>query len=181
MDSVGLFILAQIFGFIGLVLTVISLQKPTYKSLVRLQVAANTLCALQYLCLWSLTALFTSGITAVRNAIFAHYKGRRPPLIWLLLIMAALIAAGIWAYAGPISLLPIAAGLIYSVAMWRGNLKQIRWSAIIACILYIIYKWTVGAYTGILVSLAEMGGAIFALINNRRKLNAPAQKRQVNS
>lgn len=171
MDSVGLFILAQVFGLIALILMVVSLQKHTYKDLLGLQLVANALCIAQYLCLWSLSGLFTSIVTTVRNFVFARYKKRRPPFAWLLLILAVLIGLGVWLYTGLASLLPVAAGLIYSVAMWRGQLTMIRWADIISCTLYIIYNFSVGAYVGIVVSLVEMSGAAFALLKNRRAVS----------
>ena len=170
MDTIG-FILAQVFGLIALILMVVSLQKHSYKDLLRMQLVANALCIAQYLCLWSLSGLFTSIVTTARNFVFTRYKKRRPPLIWLLLTLAILIGLGVWLYAGPMTLLPIAAGIIYSVAMWRGKLTMIRWADIISCTLYIIYNFSVGAYVGIVVSLVEMSGAAFALLKNRRAVS----------
>lgn len=168
METVG-FVLAQIIGLIALILMVVSLQKHTYKDLLKIQLTANAMCIFQYLALWSLPGLFTSIVTTIRNLVFARFHGRRPPLFCLLLVLAILTGLGIWLYTGPVSLLPIAAGLIYSVAMWRGNLTLIRWADIISCILYIIYNYEVAAYTGILVSLVEISGAVVALARNRRQ------------
>ena len=168
MATVG-FVLAQIFGSIALILMVISLQKHTYKDLLKIQLTANALCVFQYLALWSLPGLFTSLVTTARNFIFARFRGRRPPLFCLLVVLAILTGLGIWLYAGPVSLLPIAAGIIYSVAMWKGNLTLIRWADIISCVLYIIYNYEVAAYVGILVSLVEASGAAVALIRNRHQ------------
>ena len=168
MATVG-FVLAQIFGSIALILMVISLQKHTYKDLLKIQLTANALCVFQYLALWSLPGLFTSLVTTARNFIFARFRGRRPPLFCLLVVLAILTGLGIWLYAGPVSLLPIAAGIIYSVAMWKGNLTLIRWADIISCVLYIIYNYEVAAYVGILVSLVEASGDAVALIRNRHQ------------
>ena len=168
MATVG-FVLAQIFGSIALILMVISLQKHTYKDLLKIQLTANALCVFQYLALWSLPGLFTSLVTTARNFIFARFRGRRPPLFCLLVVLAMLTGLGIWLYAGPVSLLPIAAGIIYSVAMWKGNLTLIRWADIISCVLYIIYNYEVAAYVGILVSLVEASGDAVALIRNRHQ------------
>lgn len=170
MDTIG-FILAQVFGLIALILMVVSLQKHSYKDLLRMQLVANALCIAQYLCLWSLSGVFTSIITTSRNFIFARYKKRRPPIGWLLLVLAILVVAGFCLYTDFVSLLPIAAGLIYSIAMWRGQLTMIRWADIISCTLYIIYNFSVGAYVGIVVSLVEMSGAAFALLKNRRAVS----------
>ena len=168
MATVG-FVLAQIFGLAVLILMVVSLQKHTYKDLLKIQLTANALCVFQYLALWSLPGLFTSLVTTARNFIFARFRGRRPPLFCLLAVLAILTGLGIWLYAGPVSLLPIAAGIIYSVAMWKGNLTLIRWADIVSCVLYIIYNYEVAAYVGILVSLVEASGAAVALIRNRHQ------------
>ena len=68
MATVG-FVLAQIFGLIALILMVISLQKHTYKDLLKIQLTANAMCIFQYLALWSLPRLFTSLVksTATRT------------------------------------------------------------------------------------------------------------------
>ncbi len=64
---------------------------------------------------------------------------------------------------GFISLLPMLAVILYSVAVWIGNLTMIRIVEVISCTLYILYNIEVRAYTGLIATIIEMVGAIIAL------------------
>ena len=59
---------------------------------------------------------------------------------------------------GFISLLPMLAVILYSIAVWTGNLTIIRIVEVISCTLCIIYNIEVRAYTGLITT-----GVIIAL------------------
>lgn len=73
MATVG-FVLAQIFGSIALILMVISLQKHTYKDLLKIQLTANVLCVFQYLAPVSLVEASGAAVALIRNR---HQKIRK--------------------------------------------------------------------------------------------------------
>lgn len=74
-----------------------------------------------------------------------------------------MILASSLSYTGLISILPMIAVVIYSIALWNGNLTIIRITEIISCSLYIIYNINVLAITGLIATIIELLGALFAI------------------
>lgn len=66
-------------------------------------------------------------------------------------------------YTGVISFLPMIAVILYSIALWHGNLTVIRTTEIISCSLYILYNIKVLAITGLIATIIELVGAIITV------------------
>ena len=160
------FIIAQVFGIIALIVLIISFQKNTTKKLLKLQVMSSLLYALQYLFLNAYTGLYMNIACAFRNILF--YKEKKS-LIKLIIIIVLMIILGILSYSNIYSLLPMIAVIIYSIALWYGNLKIIRIVEVISCSLYIIYNIKVLAITGFIATIIELIGAIVAIIKSKNK------------
>ena len=107
----------------------------------------------------------------IRNYIFNRYKNK-VPIYCLIIIILIMISFSILTYSGLISLLPMIAVVLYSFALWYGNLKIIRITEVISCSLFIIYNIKVSAITGLIATFIEMLAAIIAIykfdIKNRR-------------
>lgn len=118
--------------------------------------------AIQYAFLNAMTGCCMNLICMVRNFIFNKYNNRKVPIYWLIIVLFVMVGVSLTTYDGVISLLPMLAVVIYSVAVWYGNLKIIRLTEICSCFLYIIYNINVLALTGLLATIVEMIGALFA-------------------
>ena len=107
----------------------------------------------------------------VRNYIFNRYKNK-VPIYYLIIVILIMIFLSMLTYSGLISLLPMIAVVLYSCALWYGNLKIVRITDIISCLLFIIYNIKVLAITGLIATFIEMLAAIIAIykfdIKNRR-------------
>ena len=154
------FIIAQIIGAIALIILIISLQNNSKKRLLTYQMISSLLYALQYFFLKANTGCFMNLICMIRNWIFNRYPKTRPPIYWLIIIM---VYTSSLSYAGIISTLPMIAVVIYSIALWNGNLTKIRITEVISCTLYIIYNIKVLAITGLIATIIELLGAVFAI------------------
>ena len=159
------FIIAQIIGSIALIVLIISFQKNEKKKLLKYQMFSSLLYAIQYAflgpeaytgCLMNLTSM-------VRNFAFKRYENKRPPIYLLIIIIALMITLSLISFENLISLLPMLAMVLYSIAVWNGNLKIVRITDIISCLLYIIHNIVVQAYTGLIATIIEMLGAMAAI------------------
>ena len=157
------FIVAQIFGALALTILIISLQKNSKTKLLLHQSISSLLYALQYLFLNAYTGCFINLICMIWNMIFNRYPKKRPPVYWLIITVGIMILASSLSYTGLISILPMIAVVIYSIALWNGNLTIIRITEIISCSLYIIYNINVLAITGLIATIIELLGALFAI------------------
>ncbi len=165
------FIIAQIIGIIALIILMISFQKNTKRKLLTYQIVSSFLYAIQYFFLKAYTGFFMNFTCMIRNYIFNRYKNK-VPIYCLIIIILIMISFSILTYSGLISLLPMIAVVLYSFALWYGNLKIIRITEVISCSLFIIYNIKVLAITGLIATFIEMLAAIIAIykfdIKNRR-------------
>lgn len=171
-------LIAQIFGLIALIIYCVSLQTTKREKLLKALIICNTFYCLQYLMLDAYAALFACLIGVVRTVIFFKYeKSNKPVKLWiLLLIIGITIYSGILSYAGPISLIPIITGIMYSTAVWQQNLKIFRINCIINSLAWIFYNIQVGAYVSILSSITELISGSIAII----KLDIIKTKNKIN-
>lgn len=167
------FIVAQIFGAFALAILIISLQKNSKTKLLLYQSISSLLYALQYLFLNAYTGCFMNLICMIRNMIFNQYPKKRPPVYWLIITIVLMIFFSSLSYTGVISFLPMIAVILYSIALWHGNLTVIRTTEIISCSLYILYNIKVLAITGLIATVIELLGAVVAVykfdISRRKK------------
>lgn len=166
------FIIAQIIGIIALIVLMISFQKNTKEKLLKYQMVSSFLYAIQYLFLGAYTGCLMNFTCMVRNYIFNRYKNK-VPIYYLIIVILIMIFLSMLTYSGLISLLPMIAVVLYSCALWYGNLKIVRITDIISCLLFIIYNIKVLAITGLIATFIEMLATIIAIykfdIKNRRK------------
>ena len=159
-------IIAQIFGFIALVLYIISLQINNKKKLLIFLAITNIFYSLQYLMLDAYSGLFISLVGMFRSIIFLKFEQEKKdiPIYVLLLIFGIILYSGILSYNTMLSIIPISMGFIYSWATWQKNMKRFRIVCILNASSWLLYNLIVGAYVGALSSIIEFIFAIVALI-----------------
>lgn len=156
------FVIAQIVGGIALIILIISFQGNNKEKLLRHQIVSSLLYAIQYAFLGAYTGSLMNLTCMIRNFIFNRYKTERPPLYWLIIVIILMVIFSLFTFNSFISLLPMLAVVLYSISLWNGNLKIVRVVEIISCSLFIIYNIKVLAYTGLIATVIELLGAIFA-------------------
>lgn len=156
------FVMAQIFGVVALIIYIISFYKDTKKQLLRYQIFSSLLYIIQYIFLGAYIVCLMSLICIIRNHIFNHYDNQKIPIHALIFVIILMIIVSMFTFDGFISLIPMFESIMYSVALWGGNLKTIRLAEIISCLLYIIYNIFVRAYIGLIGTIIEMVTAIIA-------------------
>lgn len=162
------FVIAQLLGIIGLAFLVFSWQKNNKKSLLSYQILSGSFFALQYAFLNAYAGIIVHAFSVIRNIIFARYP-KRPPFYMLLIILLIVTLLSFLTYQGWISLLPLIASILYSSALWYGNLKGIRITNIISDILGIVYNVYVYAFVGIFISVVDLLSSLIAVYRFDRK------------
>ena len=157
------FIIAQIIGIFALIVLMLSFQKNEKKILLKYQIFSSFLYALQYVCLGAYTGCLMNLTCMARNIIFNKYNNKKIPLYWLFFIITLMIGFSLITYMGVISLLPMFATILYSIAIWYGNLKLIRSTEVISCSLFIIYNIKVLAITGLITTVIELVATLIAI------------------
>ncbi len=167
------FIIAQIIGILALIILMLSFQKNEKKLLLKYQIISSFLYALQYVFLGAYTGSLMNLTCMVRNFIFNKYNNKKVPIHWLIIIVILMIVFLLISYVRTISLLPMLAVVLYSIAVWYGNLKLIRCTEVISCTLFIVYNIRVLAITGLIAIMIELIAALIAIYRfDIKKLNS---------
>ena len=160
------FILAQIWGFCGIVSVVISYNMRTKDKVLIWQFIANLLYGIQYIMLNALSAGFLSFLAIYRCYVYYEYhkhKEKIPFFICALFFSMALLI-GIVSFKDIFSFLPIFTTLLNTYGVWHKNLRVFRIFAVIISICWIIYNIHVLAYIRIGAAIIELISAIIAII-----------------
>ena len=167
-----LFILAQICGFIILILTVISVQFKTKEKIVMCFVFANVVAAVQYFLLSAFTGAVISVINAIRCIVFYYYKKKemKPSLIILVIFELIAIISGIFTWQNIWSLIPIIVTVVYTYGLWQDNVTVIRITTGIAGFGWAIYNIIVMAYVGAVQEISQLGSSVIAIVRNKEKI-----------
>ena len=159
-------ILAQIWGFCGIISIIISYNMHTKEKVLIWQFIANLMHGIQYIMLNALSAGFLSFLAIYRCYVYYEYhkhKEKIPFFICALFFSMALLI-GIVSFKDIYSFLPIITTLLNTYGAWHKNLRVFRIFAVIISICWIIYNIHVLAYIGIGAAIIELISAIIAII-----------------
>ena len=117
---------------------------------------------LQYICLAAPSGYLMNGVAMVRNYIYSRTKHASKILVSSVVLI--IIILSVIFYDGPVSLLPGIATVVYTVSFASSNLKIIRFGDVMACLFYIAYNISVGAYVGLLATILEMVFTMVAIV-----------------
>jgi ribosomal protein S18 acetylase RimI-like enzyme len=159
-------VVAQIMGLIALVCLVLSMQQNNKKSLLKIQLLANTFYGVQYLLLNALSAASMSLVSLIRCILFYKndQKTKKPSLLILITFIVIIIFFCITTFDGYYSLIPIVIALMYTYALWQTNMDVFRIISVIVAMGWISYNIVVGAYVAIIGSIIELTSAVVAII-----------------
>lgn len=157
------FIMAQVIGILALIVLMLSFQKNDKKVLLKYQTFSSLLYAIQYVFLSAYTGCLMNLTCMARNIVFNKYNNQKIPFYWLFIIITLMLVFSLITYIGFISLLPMSAVILYSIAIWYGNLKLIRCTEVVSCSLFIIYNIKVLAITGLVATVIELVAALISI------------------
>lgn len=160
-------ILAELLGFIALTLISLSYQKKTKSKFLVLQILANVFYGLQYLVLGAYSAVCMDIISLIRTYTFYSYESlnKKVPFEALIIIEIVITLIGVFTFNGNIySLLPIAIGIVYSIAMWQKDLRITYFTAALTSVVWIYYNFVIGAYIATFASVIELFASIIGFL-----------------
>lgn len=166
-----MFILAQILGVIALVLELIAFQFKKKKPTLICQSLDAFFYLLQYLCLGAFSGCVTKGLVIVRNFCVVRKDQKekdQPWLMWIFII--AYVVASILTFKAWYSLLPLAAGSIWTVAVWKiKGTQELRFAAIPPTLMWVVYNAIVLSYPGIMSNVLSLISIIIGIYRYRTK------------
>lgn len=142
------FIIAQIFGIIGIIFSVLSMQMKTKKNIMIMLLCLNLASALNFLFLDSISGslvCFFGCIETIVNYLFDS-KNKRVPIYIIVFYVIVNIALGLSTYHSPIDLLPIICALLYCATVCVKKESNIRKLMFANQSIWLVYDLIVKAY-----------------------------------
>ena len=166
-------IIGQIIGIIATVITFISYQANTKKSLLIIQSIATLCTCLSYFFLGASSGFALNIICLIRNTIFYFQKeGTKLQYISAGTLAVAMAFVGALSWQGPVSLLIIVALAANTVFMSFGKPQLLRQSVLVTSsmvLLYNIFVFSIGGITNEGISIIS---SAIGIIRYRKEKNA---------
>lgn len=163
-------IIGQICSFTGMVIVTASFQINTKRTLLVVQSISTLLFCLSYAFLGEITGSVLNAICLVRNFLFYFQKERtRLHNVTTALLVAAMVGAGAYFWAGPIDLLAILALGINTVFLSFGRPQLLRFSILVSSPIMAVYNGIVGAIFSLITEILVIGSSVVGIIRFRRE------------
>ena len=163
-----LFILAQLFGIISLLIYCVGVQVKKKENVLVVSILTNFFDSMQYLCLNAITGSIISLVNAFRCLAFYSYEkkySKPSKILFAIFVIIALICGGI-TYKNIFSILPITASIISTYGMWQRKATIARIGLLLSCTMYIIYSLQAKAYSGAITFLVMFVATLISIIRN---------------
>ena len=160
-------ILVQLIGFFAMALGILSFQRKKRSAIIGFQMSASVLWTTQFIFLGGYTGAMQNFIAIIRGAVLTQ-KGKYrwvSSYVTLGCIMLAFIASGFITFRmeGARTLIPIAANLFQTVALYSDKEKTIRLLSLFVCPLWLIYDILTGSIAGIFCECFGIASIVIAL------------------
>ena len=175
MSELTLQIIGQVLGILATIVTVISYQMNTKKSLLLVQTAATACTCLAYLFLGAASGFALNVVCIIRNVVFYFQKGSgKGHMIPTLLLATAMVVLGALSWQGPVSLLIIAALAANTVFLSFGNPQLLRKSILGTSSLVLLYNIFVFSLGGIANESLAIVSSLVGIVRFRQETQESA-------
>lgn len=163
-------LIGQALGILATVITVISYQMNTKKSLLLVQTAATTCTCLAYFFLGAASGFALNVVCIIRNIVFYFQKDSgKVHTISSLLLAGAMVVLGALSWQGPVSLLIISALAANTIFMSFGNPQLLRKSILGTSSLVLLYNVFVFSLGGIANEGLSIVSSVVGILRFRRE------------
>jgi hypothetical protein len=169
--------IAQIIGFIGLLLGVLSFQQKQRKGILLFQILASGVYFFHFLLLGALTGAVMNILGAARNWVFYHQdKPWAGKVIWLYFFLIAYAISTLLTWKNPSSILPLIGMYAGTVSYWLKNPKSIRLVILFSPPCWFTYNLIAGSIPGMLTEIFTAVSVIVAIVRFDLRKQQPSKK-----
>ena len=169
--------IGQIFGILATLITALSYQTNTKKSLLLVQSAATLLMALSHLMLGASSGFALNVVCLARNFCYYFQKeGSKPIYISTSIFVVIMAVLGAVSWQGPISLFMIIGLIINTVFLSLGDAQKLRYSILVTSPMVLIYNVYVFAIGGVLNEILAICSSVIGLMRFRKAKLSKTEK-----
>ena len=160
------FILAQIFGFVALILVCISYSFNNKKVFLLYQIASNIFYAMSFLTLGVLVGGFNTliSITRVTCLFFFEKADKTPPHFVYFIFALTYFISGSLFFQSTLDIMAIISYEIFNLAMFNKNISKVRFMMILPNFMIAIYNLLSMTYTNAILDFIEITVLIVSII-----------------
>ena len=163
-------IIGQALGILATVITGISYQMNTKRSLLLVQSAATACTCLAYFLLGAASGFALNMVCIIRNVVFYFQKGSgKYHMLSASLLAAVMVVLGALSWQGPVSLLIIVALAANTVFLSFGNPQLLRKSILATSSLVLLYNIFVFSLGGIANEALAIGSSVVGIFRFRQE------------
>ena len=174
------FIIAQFFGILGLIFSVLAMQMKTKKNIMIMFLGLNIASALNFLFLGSYSATYIYFFAVIE--IFINYlfekKNKTIPLYLVIIYIIINITLGIIVYTVPLDLIPIICSILFCLSICAKKESSIRKIVLGNLALWLVYDIAVKAYA---YSISDILTTISTIISIYRYDYKPHKDKKKNN
>ena len=165
------FVVAQVFGVIGIIFSVLSMQMKTKKNIMIMLLCLNLASALNFLFLDSMSGFWVCLFAVLET--FVNYifdsKGKKVPLYIVAFYVIVNIALGLMSYHGLLDILPIVCALLYCATVCTKKESVIRKLMFGNQSIWLVYDIIVKAYMFSISNILTLISIVIAYFRFDRK------------
>ena len=162
--------IAQILGFVAVVLGFISFQVKNDKQLLFTHLLVCAVFAVHYYLLGAMPGAVLNGVGVLRNLVYYQKdKSFYKPKLFPILFATIMLALGIWSANGIHSVLLIAGLVINTLCLSFKSAQKVRISVLFTCAMVLIYDVIEHSVGGTIFESVAIISAIIGLIRYRNK------------
>ena len=160
------FIIANIIGMFAFVISLYAFQQNERKKIFQLQVVSNLI----YLIHYAILGAYSGGITDLIQSYKDKYKVLNSKVLFAIFIIIYL-AFIVLNHKNLVAMLPFVSALIYTLFIWYGSVKQIKFTGVFTDSIWLVYNICVLSVPGVLAKIVSIGNLIISLIRDRKNSN----------
>ncbi len=178
MELTPTYIISQVFTIIMYILLVTTFYVKERKVVLTLNFIATISIAIAYILLGAWTGLAMCIVVIIRNIIFLldeNKNGKREninktDIIILVVLYAISLISAVFTYAGPLSLLSVAATMLNTYSVWQKDIKIYKLLGSPTSMLWILYNIYIMSVFGIILESVLLICSVTGYILEKRKI-----------
>lgn len=173
------YLISQLFALAATLFSLYAFQRRRKSQILNYTVIAAACSVLHYVFLGAWAGAGSKGVSMVRNALAArdarlHRVSRLAPLIFV----ALYIVAGFFSYESPASILPVVGSCVYTVGIYFGDARRLRYVVVLASAIWLVYDILVFSIVGIAAESIFILNDLVAIYRYRQRKPHRKSKRK---
>ena len=164
------YLISQVFALVALLIDLYAFQRRKKVQLLNFNTVASINAVLHYVFLGAWSGAAIKAVATIRDAVAAYEAhNRKTSKILPLIFTAFYVIAGILAFDSPLAILPIAASIIYTIAIYIADITKIRYIAILTSGLWLVYNACILSIVGVVSEAIFIFDDLIAIYRYRKR------------